>query len=95
MAEKIGIKETKEVFAFAKGIVGDLAKNMADDGKISTAEWLSIAMGNAPAAVSAMMGMDRIDDELKDLDEAEVRELAALGLDLVKILVDAFQGKKG
>ena len=87
---KIGITETTEILDFATAMVEDLANYKADDGKIDGAEWLQAALGNAPAAASAIMGAGEVKAELADLDEAESKVLAekgvALSLALMKLL---------
>lgn len=88
--KKLGLKETKEVYEFLHSALGDLAEHKADDGKVSLAEWGQTAMANAPAAVKAFMGADRVDDELKDLDEAELKEVATMGVSLMNDLMKIF-----
>lgn len=90
MGEELGLKETKEVKEFFVGLLDDLAKHKSDDGKIDTTEWLQTAMSNVPAGVKAMMGIDRVDEELKDLDEAEIREVAGYGVELMQKLAAIF-----
>lgn len=82
--QKHGIKESLEMFDFAIGGINDLAAKKADDGKISTAEWIQTALANAPAGIKAFVGVDKIDEELKDLDADEQKQLAAKGLELAQ-----------
>ena len=81
---KHDIKESMEVLTFVAGTIEDLAQHKADDGKISTAEYLQTAMANAPAGITAMRGIDKIDDEIKDLDADEAKQLAAKGMELAQ-----------
>ena len=81
----LDLKETKEVISFAQKVLDDLAASKNDDGKITTGEWLQAAITNAPSAVKAFMGIDRVDDELKDLDEAETKNLRLWELNLQKV----------
>ena len=87
MGEKLGIKETKEVLDFVESVLSDLKQHKSDDGKISMSEWMQTAMSNTPSAVKAFMGVDKVDDELKDLDEAEIKELALRGVSLAKAVL--------
>ena len=91
--KKVGLKETLEVLAFLEGTLTDLAKSKADDGKIDYMEWAKIAVGNAPEAMKAIRGMDMLDDELKDLDEAEMRILAAGAMQLALSVVGLVKGE--
>ena len=90
----LDLKETKELYDFLIGVMEDGIKHKEDDGKISSTEWLQTAMTNVPAGARALMGIDMIDDELKDLDEKEVMELAAMGVKLMKNLAMLFKGSK-
>lgn len=91
--KKLDLKETKEVHAFIISVVAD-AKKHKEDGKITSMEWMQNAMKNAPAGVRAMMGISEVDDELKELDEKEVMELAGMGVQLLKAFADLFAGKE-
>ena len=92
--QKLGLKETREMHQFLSGVLADFAKHKSDDGKVDAGEWLKMAGSNAPAGVRAVMGMDRIDDEIKDLDEKETQEIAAMGVDLMRQLSAIFLGVK-
>lgn len=84
MSEKKGIEETKEVFDFLTMAVEELAAHKADDGKISAIEWAQTVMSTAPAGFKAFSGIEEVDDEVKDLDSAEAKEIAAKGIELGK-----------
>ena len=92
--KKMDIKETKEVFEFCDFFLGDLIKYKSDDGKIDLTEWGLAAVKNAPGAVTAFVGYDKIDDEIKDLDDAEKQQLAVMGISLMKKVVELVQAKK-
>ena len=85
---KVGIKETSEVFDFLTKAVSDIDGHKDDDGKISSLEWAQVVMTNAPGALAAVRGIDQIDDEIKDLDEAEAKELAGKGMALAMAVMD-------
>lgn len=78
----IGIAETKEVFSSLINILERAAKAKADDGKINVAEAIAMAIQSAPEVVKAVIGADQIKAEMKDLDKAEVEEIAILGVQL-------------
>jgi hypothetical protein len=86
----MGIKETKELYQFLSNSIDDLVKHKSDDGKISAAEWIQTVAVNAPAAVKAFVGIDKIDDEFKDASEEELKELALLGADLAQKVAALF-----
>lgn len=71
------VKEAMEVLGAAKVVLGDLVAAKSDDGKISALEALRIAVGRAPEAVKAFMGVDQIVAELKDLNSEEAKMLAS------------------
>jgi hypothetical protein len=89
-SKEIGIQETEEILDFACALVEDLANHKADDGKIDGGEWLQAALGNAPAAATAIIGAQNVKAELGDADEAESKKLAekgvALSLAVMKLL---------
>lgn len=80
------LKETKEVYAFLINFLSDLKDAKKGDGEISTIEWTKATFANAPAGVKALIGIDKVDDEIKDADEAELQELAMMGVELAKAL---------
>lgn len=80
------LKETKEVYAFLIGFLEDLKEAKKGDGEISTIEWTRATFANAPSGIKALIGIDKIDDEIKDADEAELQELAVMGVELAKAL---------
>ena len=88
--KKHDIKETMEVLEFLTGAMKDLAKHKEDDGKISTAEWLQATMANAPAGLKAVRGIDKVDDEIKDLDHDESKVVASKGMELAQAVMSMF-----
>ena len=56
-------------------------------------EWGRVAIANAPGALTAMKGIDQIDDEVKDLDKEEAKVVAESGLKL-GLAVMALMGLK-
>jgi len=94
MENKLGLKETKELHSVIVEILDDVKSHREDDGKISTTEWIKLAMDNAPEAVTGFRGIDKIDDELKDLTDDEIKEVALMGVTLMKSFADAFLGGK-
>ena len=84
--KKFDLKETTEVFDFCNGTLEDLYKHKTDDGKIDIGEWVETATTNAPAAVKAYVGIDKVDNELLDLDDEEIKKLAIMGGTLLKNL---------
>jgi len=90
-----GIKETKEILK-ALDVLADFAGRVMADGQINGADLLAaVALFQDFSTFSdAFMGVKNIDDELKDLDEAELIELGMAGYKLVKKIVDAVKKKK-
>lgn len=84
---KFTIKELTDVYKFADGFLGKMIAAKSDDGKISTGELVAATTTSLPAAVRAWAGKDKIDDELKDLNDEELMEVAKMSGALVnKIL---------
>lgn len=71
----MNIKETLEVLA-AVEVSCDAVVSACADGKIGLTD-ARFMFAPAKAAVVAAQGKDKVTDELKDLDEAEVAELVA------------------
>ena len=91
---KLGLEQTRELKDFLLDLIKDIGESLSDDGKISTFEALQLAMENAPGAVVAFKGYDNIDDELKDADPEELKELAGMGMELITAAMAAFAGKE-
>lgn len=83
------IKEIKEALEFLKGVLADAVEAKAD-GEISTFEMVKIALGNAPAAVTALIGLDQAVLEAKDLDKDEAKVLAGLAIEIAKLGMQLF-----
>lgn len=83
------IKEIKEALSFLKGLVSDAVEAKAD-GEISGFELVKIGLSNAPAGVSALMGLDQAILEAKDIDKEEAKELAGLAIDIAKLSMKLF-----
>jgi hypothetical protein len=78
------IKEIREAMEFVKGALSDAVEAKAD-GEISGFEMVKIALSNAPAAVTAFMGLENAVLEAKDLDKEEAKELASMALEIGKL----------
>lgn len=57
-------------------ILEDIERKKEDDGKVSWFEGISLAAENIPAAFSLYKNGAEIGDEILDLEESEVKELA-------------------
>lgn len=88
------IKETSELIDAAISIVETLAEHKADDGKISAIEAAQTAMANIPAIITAVQGVDQIDEEMKDMTPEEAQILAAKGVALAKAVWSLVVGDK-
>lgn len=73
----MGIEETKEMLVFVDAVVDDVVAKKSP---------LQIGLENFPAGVKAFMGADMIDDEVRDLDDAERQELLMLAMPIFKKL---------
>lgn len=90
MTDKIGIQETKDCFAFVGKVLDELAVHKADDGKIDISEWIQTAVVSAPSAAKAIVGIEKVGDELKDLSTEELKEVAELAIETVQKLIILF-----
>lgn len=83
------IKEIKEACLFVKGVLADAVEAKAD-GEITNFEMVKIGLANAPAGVTALIGLDQAILEAQDIDKAEAKELAGLAIDITKLAVQLF-----
>ena len=85
MAE--GIKEIKELHNAVK-LLAVSAKQILSDGKINISDLpvLLDLIKNVNVLVEGIKGVDKIPAEAKDLDAAEMAELAGLVIDLVNAI---------
>lgn len=84
------VKEIKEAMLFLKGALADAVAAKSDDGQISVLEMVKMSLENAPAAVSAFLGLDKAWLEAQDLDKDEAKELAGLAIDIGKLSFQLF-----
>lgn len=89
--EKVGLKETLDVFALVQNTIDKSAAAMKGDGKISTPEAIGIAMSEMKDAIQAVSGASMIVMELKDLDDEEKTQLAQAGLSLAMSCMKLFK----
>ena len=84
---KTGIKETKEVIV-AVVVVKDAVTEIFKDGKVNLEDAQAVVKlaGHAKTLTDAIEGLSLVKDELKDLDNAEAKELL---LALVDVIVPA------
>lgn len=80
------VKNSKEMLVFVDGIVDGMIEAKADDGKISKFEIAKVTLENLPAGIKALMGADKIDDELKELSPEERDELLGMAMPILKKL---------
>lgn len=85
MTEQKGIKETLEVVK-AVELLGVEAKKVFEDGKINGDDIPSAIelVKNAQVFIDAVEGIAEVDDEAKDLSEAELLELGTKFYSAVK-----------
>ena len=85
----LGIKESKELLAGIElaAVAGiEIAKDGLDVSDISKALEL---VKKSDVLIEAVKGIDGIDEEIKDLDQAELIELGTITFSLVKKIVSA------
>jgi len=73
------IKETKEVLEVLKGALDEIEEKSAD-GKLTTAELFGLA-DNVMELVTELKDATTMKEELKDLDQDEVVEVAGYAID--------------
>jgi hypothetical protein len=87
------MKQVKEIKELLKGleVVGVAGVKIAADGKVSIEDLAHIvALAKQIDVLSAAVaGLGEIDDELKDLDQAEIIELVGAVFALVKAIKEA------
>ncbi|MBK1834998.1 hypothetical protein [Roseibacillus ishigakijimensis] len=86
-----GITNTLEVFEAVESTANAVEEAAADGFAISD---LVHAFEPFEAVKHAIADVDEIDDELADLDEQEIRELASAGLRSTKAILDAVTAAK-
>jgi hypothetical protein len=90
-AEKMGVKELSEVLIFAIGL-GEAVDLSLADKKIDLAD-LGLLVGPFTKAPAAIEGFDKVVDEIKDLDAAEMDEVKALVKDELNLSDDKLEEK--
>jgi len=70
-AAAIGVKETLEVFDFADAVIDAVRISKANDGKV---DWRDAGNFFTPGfkLMTAITGIEKVDDELVDLDAQEI-----------------------
>ncbi len=70
-AAGIGIKETQEVFDFTDAVIDAVRISKANDGKV---DWRDAGNFFTPGfkLMTAITGIEKVDDELVDLDPQEI-----------------------
>lgn len=84
MSEAVGIKETKEVIV-AVGLVKNAVQKVFADGKVSLDDASAIVelATHAKELTDAIDNASAVKGELKDLDNAEAKELLLSLIDLI------------
>jgi len=88
------IKETKEVLA-ALNVLSEFIAKMFADGHVNSADFVHVLalLKDLDTFSDAFGNISEVDDELKDLDDAEVIELGLAAYSLVKKTVAAVKKK--
>lgn len=93
MSEKLGINETKELLNGVTLLGALVAKRLKDgvdlDDAAAVASALLLDADFRSAVEAAADGIEKVDDELADLDFREGLELAALLPDMIKKIAEA------
>lgn len=89
--EKKTIKETLEMGNLVVSTLERAAQAKQNDGKISAAEAMAIAVAQVPDAIRAFAGSTDIVAELKDLDDSEKQAVAEMGIRILKASVAVFK----
>ena len=80
------IKETKELLAAVKKLSVDVIKGLKDGVQFDD---INILIGNIDSIKVAIEGIGQVDDEIKDLDLNEVKELVGEAIDLITAVLAA------
>lgn len=86
------IKETLEVVALVKAL-GEKMEAVAADGKVTIMEVLASFPGLVAPGFAAIKDANKVVEELKDLDPAEVQTLVAACMDAMAPFVKLLGGK--
>ena len=89
----MNLVETPEIFEFIEGTLKDLIEHKSDDGKIDMAEWAQTAISNAPEAVKAFIGADKVIAEAKNADAEGKQYLAEHGLIVAQLFMQLLSAK--
>ena len=84
------IKETKEVFEWAKLVSQKLVQEKNDDGKLDTGEIIKVIVSTMPQAIKAIAGSGLISQEWADRDDAEKEELLNDAMVIIQNLSSLF-----
>lgn len=91
MSGKHSLKETQEVLRAVKGLTLDALEALSDGADIGD---INVLFKNLDPLKDALDGIDKLDDELEDLDAEEIKTLINEGVDLVFSIVDKVKAIK-
>ena len=83
---EVGIKETKEVISALKVLSETGVKAFADGVQITDLSHLSVLAAQFKTFQDAIEGIDKVDDEFKDLTLEEAKELVGEVFDLIEAI---------
>lgn len=81
-----GIEETKELIKGIQAVAVIGVETFKDGIQLGDFKAVGKVVDNFKELKDAIVGVADVDDELKDLDTEEIKELAGLALDLVKAI---------
>lgn len=87
---KMGINETKEIIKLAEYFVDEIKEAFEVDGKVDRKDLVDAILGNPGVVFKAIWGSWDVEAELKDLDEAEVKEIVEMIFPIIKKIVDIY-----
>lgn len=80
------IKETKELIAAVKKLSVDVIKGLKDGVQFDD---INIIVGNIDSIKVALEGISEVDDEIKDLDLNEIKDLVGDAIDMITAILEA------
>jgi len=85
----IEAKETEDLLTYGEALVSTL-EDHNEDGEITMRETISTVITTSPEAIAAIVGSDKIKDEIKAMSPEQKEEALVEAVDILQRLVGLF-----